>query len=223
MEGWQLSFQSAEYKRTPVRGTSSYHLPKSQSQGSSARKDQTHTRNSRGTIAEFGPALVLFFGLLLIPSLTLIRFGLSTTAIYFILGRAADSAAQAPTYDQAKQKANGVFLALINSPIGTFSGLKVDRIKSVKLYIDERILASGEANVFGPDQFVSKQIYPAINTYEYEVRASYSFPPLLPASALPLVEKVPLLGEATIITVKAVRPIEYPDGLSLFRCASATP
>jgi hypothetical protein len=221
VEGWQLSFQSAEYKRTPVPGTEGNQAPKSQLPW--PRKNQKRTRNSHGTIAEFGPALVLFFGLLLIPSLTLIRFGLSTTAIYFILGRAADSAAQAPTYDQAKQKANGVFLALINSPIGSLSGLKVDRIKNVNLYIDERILTSGEVNVFGPDQLVSKQIYPAINTYEYEVRASYSFPPLLPASDLPLVGKVPLLGEETIVTLKAVRPIEYPDGLSIFGFASSTP
>jgi len=171
------------------------------------------TRNSRGSLAEFGPALVLFFVFLVVPMLSLARLGMSTAAIYFIVDRAADKASKAPSYDAAMSRANEAVDDLINSPIARFSGLKADGVGQVCLYVDEHVTMSDTANVISRDQLLRKPIYPEVNTYEYEVQSSYSLEPLLPACGLPWLGKIPFLCAPVTLTVRAVRPVEYPDGL----------
>ena len=182
------------------------------------RQKRIRLRNSRGSIAEFGPAVALFFALILIPSLSLIRFGLSSTALYFILGQAAVSASKMPTYDQAKQRASREFFALLTSPVGTLCGLKPGNVKSVNLFVAEHLITSGASNAFCPDEKWRKSIDAAINTYEYELRVSYTFEPLLTANSMPIIQSIPLLGEAATITTRAVRPVEFPDGLTAQVC-----
>jgi hypothetical protein len=136
------------------------------------------------------------------------------TAMYFIVTRAADSAAKAPTYDLALSSVNRVVEDLEHSTTWGLTGLKPGAITDVHLYVDEHVIASGESNVIGPDEPLRQSIAPAINTYEYEVRGSCSFQPILPGSDLPLLGKIPMLSEPAILTAKAVRAVEFPDGLT---------
>lgn len=172
-------------------------------------------RNSRGNLAEFGPALSLFFLFMLIPSLFLIRLGMSTAAIYFIVDRAVATAAKTPTYDSAVSRANEVVHALTSSPIGRFSGLKIEGIKQLNLYVDEHVTATDSVNVLTKEQLLRQTVSPEVNTYEYDLQSSYAIEPLLPGCRLPLLGAVPLLGAPAVLTVRAVRVVEYPEGLRL--------
>jgi len=179
-----------------------------------ARKARSPAGNERGTIAEFGPALFLFFAFIVVPVLCMIRFGLSTAVIYFIVERAADRASKSYSYDSALCKANEAVDGLFNTPIARFAGLKPERVSDVCLLVDEHKTKSDTSNVLTRDDLVRKAISPEINTYEYEVRSSYTLDPILPSN-LPWLGKVPLLSAPAKITVVAIRPVEYPDGLNL--------
>jgi len=172
-------------------------------------------RNSQGNLAEFGPALLLFFVFLLVPTLALVRLGMSTAAIYFVVDRATDAAAKSPCYDSALARANEVIHDLTNSPIARFSGLNAEDVRQVCLYVDEHVTITNTVNVLTRDQLLQKTIYPEVNTYEYEVRSLYTLQPLLPGSALPWLGRVPFLCAPASLMVRAVRLVEYPDGLRL--------
>jgi len=85
-------------------------------------------RSSQGSLAEFGPALVLYFTFLVVPLLVLIRFGLATTAMYFVMARAADAAAKAPSYGLALDGATASLDEFLDSPIARVTGLKTLQI-----------------------------------------------------------------------------------------------
>jgi hypothetical protein len=189
--------------RTKVRGSAS----------KSRYASLARERNSRGSLAEFGPALVLFFAFLLVPTLLLIRFGLATTAMYFVIDSAADTAAKAPSYGLALNGANGTVREFLASPIACFTGLKAEQFKPLSLYVNEQVTATGITNVFGPNQPLLKPVCSAINTYEYEVRGSYSFQPLLPCAAW--FGKIPLLTAPMTLTAHEIRAVDYPDGLTV--------
>jgi len=167
----------------------------------------------RGNLAEFGPALVLFFVFMIVPMLVLIRFGIASGALYFIVAQAADSAARAPNYASAQKNVSTVISRLVDSPLGRLSGLTLSSISGTGLNIDECIVATGQKNIFGFARPLRKAINPAVNIYEYEVRASYTFEPLLSLHGVPCISEVPILGKQAILTASAVRAVEYPDGL----------
>jgi hypothetical protein len=87
-------------------------------------------------------------------------------------------------------------------------------MKTIDLYIDEQILATGQKNVYGADRPIVKSISSSINTYEFEVRASFLLEPLFAMGSTPIFGKVPLLSSPAVITASAVRAVEYPDGLT---------
>jgi hypothetical protein len=181
----------------------------------SNRKETRSLRNSHGNLAEFGPAFFLFLALILLPIWALIRFGATSAAVCLIVTCAADAAAKAPSYGLALSGANKVLSQMITSPIGRVTCLRPEALKCLNLYVNERITASGETNVFGPDKPVKTPICATVNSYEYEVRAYYSFEPLLPAALLPGLQRIPLLSEPLTFPFRAVRAVEYPDGLSI--------
>jgi hypothetical protein len=182
-------------------------------------RQKNASRNAHGNLAEFGPALVLFFIFMLIPMLALIRFGLAASALYFIVSQTADSAARAPNYALAKRSADTVLSKLITSPLGRISGLRPESLENKGLYVDECVIGTGEKNVFGPDKPLDKTISPAVNTYEYEIRGAYTIEPLLSGVVVPFIGSIPLLGRPTTLTVRAVRAVEYPDGLGIGDCS----
>jgi len=177
-------------------------------------KTQLTRRNSRGNLAEFGPALLLSFAIILVPAGALIRLGCATATMSFVVARCADAAATAPTYASALEEAKTVAGDLSHCPLWGLSGLRPEAMQCLHLYIDEQVPATGQKNVFGPDRPLGKVISYSVNTYEYEVRASFSLEPLFPAGGSPMLGRIPLLSAPAVLTASAVRAVEFPDGLT---------
>jgi hypothetical protein len=135
-------------------------------------------------------------------------------AVYFIVDQAADKASKSYSFDNALSKANEAVYGLINTPIARFSGLKPESLSDVCLVVDEHITKNGISNILTRDDLLRKAISPEVNTYEYEVRNSYTLDPILPSNFRWL-GSVPLLSAPATITVGAIRPVEFPDGLNL--------
>ncbi len=207
-----MNFQSALFKS--MAGCSGATSHQSRGKTFSNRKWRRLPRNSHGNLAEFGPALLLFLALILFPVWACIRVGATSAGVYLIVTHAADAAAKAPNYGLALSSANRVLSQMISSPIGRLACLDPKSLKCLDLYVNERITATGETNAFGPDEPLRKPISAAVNSYEYEVRGYYTFEPLLAKTVLPGLEKVPLLSEPLTLPFRAVRAVEYPDGLS---------
>jgi hypothetical protein len=171
-------------------------------------------RNARGNLAEFAPALCLYFAILLIPIFGLLRLGLTIATVHFIEDCAADAAARESSYNLAENRADAVLRHLVDSPIGCLAGLKTQGFKKISLYVDERLMATGQTNVYSPTQRMSKPISIGDNIYEYDLRTAYLIDPLVPGS-VPLLGKIPMLNEPVILYSHNVRPVEYPEGLNV--------
>jgi hypothetical protein len=171
-------------------------------------------RKAKGqSLMEFGPGLLLLFAFIVVPLLFLMRFGVSAAAIYFIVDRAADRAGKSYSYEGALYRANQVVYGLMNTPMARFSGLKPDGVEDVCLLVDEHITRTDSSRALGRDELGRTPVYPSVSTYAYEVQGSYSLEPLLPSS-LPFLGKIPFLCAPATLTVRAIRPVEYPDGLT---------
>lgn len=211
----QLNSRSVNFKSLNRKRFHAENLALSEFRLSRQGQSKAPVRNSHGNLAEFGPALLLYFALVLAPSLALIRLGASITALSFAAGCAAEAASKAPCYDRASVNARCAIDTLVRSPLWGLSGLKPDAIKSVNLFVDEQVIASGERNASAADKPLQKPVNPGIDTYEYDLQISYQLEPILPMGGFPFLGKVPLLTDSAQVTARALRPVEYLDGLSV--------
>ena len=177
---------------------------------------------SRGNaVAEFSPALFIFFFLFLYPFIALIQFGCGCATVYFISIQAAQAAAVSPDFKTALTQAQAIGSNLANSGLGQFAHLSTPGPagNSVSLYVDVTPIGGVTA---APVPIQSGSIPPAItspidpttNIYEYEARSNYTIQPYFNLSGIPILSGVPLLGQPVNIQFSATRVAEFPYGLA---------
>jgi hypothetical protein len=172
-------------------------------------------RNSRGSLAEFGPALTMLAMVLLIITIPIVRVLLPLATLQFITERAASSASKATTYGAARRAAHDVVIELAQSPVAKFAGLRVECLQAVSLFVSEHVVSGTQTNVVGPNLPLATPACPDKCVYEYEVRAAYLFSPAFSLDRLPVLRQVPFVDAPAIYTARAVRAVEFPEGLTL--------
>jgi len=172
-------------------------------------------RNSRGNLAEFGPALALFFAVILGLALPFLRFGVAAATVILFVDRATEAAAKAPTYGSALIGANQVLTELVGSPMGRLAGLKSGSFEPITLFIEEENCATGETKIVGPNEVLPHPINVGVNAYEYELRTTYLLDPILPPCCLRVLPAIPLIGSPVQFTARSVHAVECPDGLTV--------
>lgn len=180
------------------------------------RTGRISQRNSRGSLAEFGPALTMLAMVLLIIAIPIVRVLLPLATLQFITERAAGSASKATTYGAARSAAHDVVTELVQSPVAKFAGLRVECLQDVSLFVSEQVASSAQRNVVvGPNMPLATAACPDKCVYEYEVRAAYLFSPAFSLDRLPVLRKVPFVDAPAAYTARAVRAVEFPEGLTL--------
>ena len=170
-------------------------------------------RNSHGSLAEFGPALILFFAMVLGLSLFFVRYGVSTAAMFYIVDHAADVAGKAPSFDLASKRARLVVSESSETPLSRFCGISRQCIKNVTVSVEEHVTTTGAVNELSRDQLLHGTIDPEGNTYEYKCGLLIPLRRLLPVASVPWLRQVPALFAPATITISAKRIVEIPDGL----------
>jgi hypothetical protein len=175
-------------------------------------------RNSHGSgLAEFGPALFLFFAVVFFPVINLLGFAFGVATAELIADRCAVAAADEQTYSDALDAACSTAVQLNNSPFGRFAGLKpVNGFKGsgVDLYVATTNVSSKQTKVCGPDVPIKEKIDTTGNVYEYEAQVNYAIGPVLSMGHLPFIKDIPIIGKAGSFSYTVQKAAEHPDGLS---------
>lgn len=176
---------------------------------------------ARGTsIAEFGPVLVLFVLIILVPLFSLFFFAAGYACVAVVSQSCASDAANSATFNEALVNVKKRARSAVDSGLGKFAKLKplggYDGC-GVDLYIATTSLANPNAGQFyGPNSGLpaATSANATTNIYQYTVKSSFAVGPLLDLGHLPLIGSLPIVGQPTTVQITANRAAEHTDGLT---------
>jgi hypothetical protein len=172
-------------------------------------------RQKRGSsLAEFGPALWLFFIVFLVPLFNLVQFACGVVTVTLIAAQAAQAMAAAPDFTTGLTNGRGAATGLAASGFGKFSHLTAASPYGVSFFIDVTNVQTKQQTCTGPDQQLSAPIDTTNNVYQIEARCLYDVGPMLPMQGVPLLSDIPLLGKPARFAFNSQRAAEFPDALS---------
>ncbi len=172
-------------------------------------------RDDRGSsLAEFGPAIWVFFLVILVPFFNLVQFGCGVATVIMIANQAAQAAAAAPDFQTGLTNARQAASALAASGLGKFAHLSPVSPFGVNLYIDVTNVSTKIQTSYGPDTPLTTPVDPNNNIYEVEARCLYNVGPMLPMKGMPLLSSIPLIGKPQVLSFNSQRSAEFPGGLS---------
>jgi hypothetical protein len=146
----------------------------------SLRKSHLSRSKKGSSLAEFGPAMWIFFFMFLFPLFNLLQFACGVATVALIARQAAQACASSPDYNAGLTAARNTATAISTSGFGKFACLKPANQYGISVYIDQTNIASNAQSVFGPDQPMTTAIDNTNNIYEIETRCLYDVGPMLP-------------------------------------------
>ncbi|MBX9667840.1 MAG: hypothetical protein K2X93_09495 [Candidatus Obscuribacterales bacterium] len=184
------------------------------------RTKSRRPRNQFGTghaTAEFAPAMIVFFLVILFPLINLIMFAAGYGTGYLCAKQCASRASTQNTFSEALavvqtesdtfvQSGFGKFAKLVKN--GGYNGSGVD-LSVVSVDINSGTVTNHSKNV--P---LGSLATPDTSTYEYKVEATYDVGPFMNLSNLPFIGSVPGLGLPATLTFNTTASAEFPEGLN---------
>jgi hypothetical protein len=189
----------------------------------SQQKKEKFLRPKRGSsLAEFGPAMWLFFLFIVFPLFNLVQFACGVATVALIARQAAQACASSPSFNDGLTAARTTATNMATSGFGKFGCLKPVNQYGISVYIDQTNLATNQQTVFGPDQPMTSAVDSTNNIYEIETRCLYDVGPMLPMQNVPFIGDIPLIGKAYRLGFSSERAAEFPDGLTTQGNATST-
>lgn len=178
-------------------------------------------RSRKGNaIAEFGPALWIFFILIIIPLVDLASFMWGIGTVMLLANMSVRQAAGARTYSEAinivnkteDDLANFKSFALITPTGGGTHGVKLQVISNPIAG------AASTPTVYAPPPApnripVDRQTLES-TLYHYHVTAAYDVQPLMNFNGMPFFSGIPALGAPVPISYDGTATVEHPEGLN---------
>jgi len=184
-----------------------------------SRRKPAKSRISGASVAEFGPVLVFFVLIVIIPLLNLLAFVTGYACVSTTCQTCAADAANSTTFDEALTNVKKRSLAMVDSSLAKFARVKPRggyQGCGVDIFIATTKLADpNSGHFYGPNTGLppNTSANAAANIYEYTVRSSYDVGPLMDLSAVPLVGNLPLIGQPVNLANQASRAAEHVDAL----------
>lgn len=173
-------------------------------------------RCPRGNIAEFAPALCIFFLIILFPMINLIGLGSGACVVALLNREASSNAGTATTYQEALTGMKGVADKMVSSGLGKFGKLApVNGYLGcgTDLYIVKTTIATNATQAYGPNQPIAGTIDPDAQLFTYSTISVYNVGPFLPLGGLPFLGTVPGIGQAVRIKFTSDRSVEHIEGM----------
>jgi hypothetical protein len=182
-------------------------------------------RIQKGSIAEFGPSLIVFLLIILFPIINLVGFACAAATVGFISRQTAHQAAVSPSYAVALKAVEREATFMANSCFGKFA--RLDPIGGVHgcgtdLYVHRTDVKTGEITTYGPNKSCPPPIDKNKYVYEYTTRVNYIVGPFVSMAKAPFVGDIPLVGKPASLNWFTSRLVEYPEGLVGSGFASGT-
>lgn len=179
------------------------------------------TRRKRRSIgaamAEFGPALFVFFFVVLFPLINLTAIGTGAATVYLIAKQCAAKAGDSPTFGEALVSSEAAAYDLWGGGFGSFANLVPIggfNNSGVDLFIVDTNINTNVSRRFGPNTpFIVRAANPDDHLYAYEAVATYDVGPFMNLHSVPWIGEVPGVGRPARLSFRAARNIEHPEGL----------
>ena len=198
------------------------------------RRAKPRSRSSGGTLAEFGPALWLFFLFIVFPFIDLISFGMGVASAMLIANMSARQAASASTFTEARQSVDATLAQLANwqrfskmtpqagSPTGADLMVMVTPVKGgpTQMFAYPGGGSIPNSPPDDPNNPTAPQVNTANSVYQYVVTSKWDVSPMLNFNGNPWLGNIPALGAPVPVQYSATASVEHPDGLNngpLFR------
>ncbi len=181
---------------------------------------QNRSRNQLGSgagAAEFAPALVIFFLVILFPLINLIMFTTGYATGYLCAKQCASRASTQNTFTDATNVVQQEAATFVSSGFGAFAKLvPVGGIagSGIDVYVVSVPYGGGTATTWTKNTPLPSVANPDTNTYEYKVEANFNVGPFMDMSMLPFIGGVPGLGPPARLTFTATGSAEFPEGLN---------
>ena len=173
-------------------------------------------RRTGSSTAEFGPALIVFFLVILFPMINLIAMGTGAGTIYLLAKESAGKAGNSTTYADALTAAENAAVQICSSGFGQFAKLKPVagyNGSGIDLYVSDTNISSMSTNTYGPNNPPPISVDTSTNVYTYDVRATFDMGPFVDMGAVPFVQDVPGVGKPARLSFLASSAAEHPEGI----------
>jgi hypothetical protein len=167
-------------------------------------------------MAEFAPALFIFFLIILFPLIDLMGLAVGSATITLLARQAAVRAANASNYDEACDNVQTEAVSMTNSGFGKFAKLKpMGGAKGcgVDLYVKRTDITTNATDACGPNQECPAPIDSTKYIYEYSTSATFGVGPFVNLSSVPFIGNVPGIGQPAVMTMVYHMAVENPSGL----------
>jgi hypothetical protein len=171
-------------------------------------------------MAEFGPVLVIFVLIVIVPLVNILSFGIGYTCVVMVSQSCAVDAANSATFNEALVNVKKRALSMVDSGLGKLAKLKpVGGYEhcGINLYIATTNVANpNRGQLYGPNLGLpaGTAANAATDIYEYTVRSSFAVGPFMDLSHIPLVSNLPLVGQPATVEITTNRVAEHTDGLT---------
>lgn len=180
-------------------------------------RNKRNRRIGSALTAEFGPALIIFFLVILFPMINLIGLAMGAGTLYIMAVECATKAGNATNFQDALASAQtsansyaasgfGQFAKL--TPVGGYNGSGMD------LYVTDTNINTNVSTTNGPNTpFVSSAIDPSTYLYSYDAKVNYNVGPFMNMGAVPWIGGVPGIGVPAQLSFTVSRNVEHPETL----------
>lgn len=174
-------------------------------------------KGSGHAAAEFAPALIIFFLVILFPLINLIMFACGVGTAYLAAKQCASRAGTQATFTEALnvvQTESNYFQACGFGQFAKLQGVGGAGGSGINLSVVATPYGGGPVTQFTVNTPISGTADPNANTYEYRVDATYTIGPFMDMSMIPWIGGVPGLGPPAQMTFSAASTAEFPEGLN---------
>jgi hypothetical protein len=167
-------------------------------------------------IAEFAPAIIVFFLVILFPLIDFIGVATGYATCYFATRQAASAAGIASTFTVAKNSAVANLQKIQQDGFGKFA--RIDPIGGLSntgghIWLVRTGLTSMKTEFLGPDAFMPDGPDLLQYIYEYRVTTRQRVGPLVPLP-IGLIADVPGLSSPFLVSITCCAQAEHPEGLA---------
>lgn len=177
-------------------------------------------RAAGASIAEFGPVLVLFVLITIVPIANLLFFVAGYVSVSALSQSCATDAANSASFTEALLNVQKRTNSLVDSSLGKFVKLRpVGGYKScgVDVYLATTNVANPNVGqFFGPNTGLpaGATADAATTIYQYNIRSSFDVGPCVDLQHVPLIGSMPMVGKPSTVEISTSRMAEHIDCLS---------
>ena len=183
------------------------------------RKVAKARKRSGANIPEFGTAFTAFFFVVVIPCINLVGFSMSYGLASKTSHETAEHISKAASLEHAKSIINQANTNLKEASLYKTFRLKPGESKfKLELAIES---LNGQEKIFDFNSKEVPQLDRSTNLVRYRLTTDYRAQPVIDLSAVPILNKVWIIGSPTPIKQVIYREIEHPEYLHSLNCSSS--